>query len=130
MADSGSGSDSDRPLSVRGRETVRHVAQGFRRFDREPKTILSSPLLRARQTADLLSEAVRPAQPPGITRWLLPDQDPDKAVAWVRSLEGPATILVGHQPLLARLACTLVFQDWQPFLSVETAGVVVNRLRL
>jgi phosphohistidine phosphatase len=47
--------DADRPLTEEGRAKMEQAAHGLRRLW-EPEVILTSPLLRARQTADILLE--------------------------------------------------------------------------
>jgi phosphohistidine phosphatase len=49
--------DDDRPLTPRGERRFRHVAEGLARLSPPPRAILTSPLLRARQTAELAAQA-------------------------------------------------------------------------
>ena len=48
--------DDERPLNERGRKEMRKVARFLETLDIELDDILSSPLSRARQTADIVGE--------------------------------------------------------------------------
>src|SRR6185295_3715363 len=48
--------DDERPLTERGKKEMRKVAKFFRALDVPLDDILSSPLPRARQTADIVAE--------------------------------------------------------------------------
>jgi phosphohistidine phosphatase len=49
--------DEARPLSVRGRTEARAVAERLASHDEPPVLVLTSPLLRARQTAEEIASA-------------------------------------------------------------------------
>jgi phosphohistidine phosphatase len=50
--------DSDRPLTAEGTDLTRRVCEGLARLGMRVDVIVSSPLLRARQTADLAAAAL------------------------------------------------------------------------
>jgi phosphohistidine phosphatase len=49
--------EDERPLTGRGEKRFRVAAKGLARICRRPDVLLSSPLVRARQTADIAAEA-------------------------------------------------------------------------
>lgn len=49
--------EDQRPLTARGEKRFRVAARGLARICRRPDVLLSSPLVRARQTADIAAEA-------------------------------------------------------------------------
>lgn len=49
------GDDDSRPLTEQGRDELRKVAQGLRRLDLSLDAILTSPLVRARETAQIVA---------------------------------------------------------------------------
>ena len=51
-------SDEGRALTEEGIEKMRQAAKGLRSLDFIPEVILSSPLLRARQTAEILLDVL------------------------------------------------------------------------
>ena len=65
--------DEARPLSELGHEEARALAESLARHDEAPALVLTSPLLRARQTAEEIARAasaelrIEPALAPGTT---------------------------------------------------------------
>lgn len=99
--------DADRPLTAQGQRRFRPVAAGLVRVAPRPRAILSSPLLRARQTAELAAQAwgeLRPEILPALTK------GDEGAIR--RALAGFADtdtiVLVGHEPWLSRLTGRLL----------------------
>jgi phosphohistidine phosphatase len=52
-----SGADSDRALTAAGRERVRAVARALIEIDEVPRLVVSSPLVRAVQTGEIVALA-------------------------------------------------------------------------
>ena len=63
------GDDRQRPLTDEGRKEMRAVAKGIDWLDLKLDTLITSPLVRARETAEFVRQAVRPPHfitaPPG-----------------------------------------------------------------
>lgn len=103
--------DEDRPLTKEGRTKMRRVVRGLRRVLESPERLFSSPLLRARETAELLLERY-PDLRVETTPELEPDADPAATLAWLKSLDdGQRIALVGHEPHLSGLLGLLVHGD-------------------
>src|SRR5439155_23799609 len=49
--------EDERPLTPRGAKRFRAAARGLARICRRPDVLLTSPLVRARQTADIAADA-------------------------------------------------------------------------
>ncbi|MBV8149574.1 MAG: histidine phosphatase family protein, partial [Candidatus Eremiobacteraeota bacterium] len=52
-----SGSDDNRPLTQKGRDRMERVGERLEDLEIEADAIVTSPLLRAKQTAEILAEA-------------------------------------------------------------------------
>ena len=101
--------DSLRPLSGKGIERFQKVARGLRALDVSIDRILSSPLVRARQTADILAHAVDGRPTIVEVRALLPDGSYEEVCAALESCRGLSSIaLVGHEPSIGKMAGRLV----------------------
>lgn len=101
------GRDAQRRLSDAGRETIRRLAGHYAREASRPGAIFTSPLTRARETADLLHGAL-PGLEPAVLDELVPDGEPADVVAALIERELPRhVIVVGHQPLVGRLVAFL-----------------------
>src|SRR5204863_10000066 len=74
--------------------------------------IVTSPLVRAKQTAQILARGLRPRPPLKTSAALAPEQSPAKAAASLRDYRKARQIaLVGHEPGLGELAAWLLGAD-------------------
>ena len=98
-----------RPLSARGRKTVRQIAAFFRASGAlQPGYVWHSPLWRARETAEILARGLGLSRKVLLeTSGLLPDDDPADIVRQLAAV-GDDLALVGHEPYLGALATRLV----------------------
>jgi phosphohistidine phosphatase len=101
--------DSQRPLTDDGAKKWRRQAAGLVAIDARPDVILTSPFVRARQTADLLA-AAWPKKPKVVeVPALQPGMKPrDVLKALEPSARQASLALVGHEPGLGELAAALV----------------------
>jgi phosphohistidine phosphatase len=101
--------DSKRPLTHKGIARMREVAAGLKDLGVELDLILTSPLVRARQTADLLHQGLGGSIPLEETTVLAPGGAPPDLIEVLRSKKKEARVaLVGHEPDLGRLAAFLI----------------------
>lgn len=101
-------SDADRALTARGRSRTRAVLDRLVAVGLRADRLLSSPLLRAHQTAEIAVEA---GWAPDLT--LAPELAPggtalDGLPRWCESCGGDSLALVGHEPDLSALAARLI----------------------
>jgi phosphohistidine phosphatase len=101
------GSDRDRWLNARGREAVRVLGRLLRETKVEPDVIVSSPLPRAVQTAELLAHALDHFGPIASLRALEPAAHPRVAANEVLQA-GLSVIVVGHEPSISGLGAHLL----------------------
>lgn len=101
-----SGKDSDRRLTEKGRRAAETVASALSRIA-EVRRVLSSPLLRARETAELVLKEF-PKAPFGLTQALAPGSAVEEIVEELSALDEEDVLLVGHQPHLGMLLGYLV----------------------
>jgi phosphohistidine phosphatase len=96
--------DELRPLSEDGRERARELGEQLRRDGIAPDVVLTSPLLRARQTGEALALATG-------SRAFADDRlAPGATVDDVRASvlgRGEHVVVVGHQPDCGRIAAAL-----------------------
>ncbi len=103
------GSDDDRPLTADGEKRMEREARGISDLDLNVDTIVTSPLLRARQTAEIVADRLR------IGKGLLDDPrvahgfDPDSVTAILRERDHAASVMfVGHEPTMSATIGRLV----------------------
>ena len=119
--------DAKRPLTPKGVEKTRRAALGLARvLDTEPR-IFSSPLVRAKETADLLGAAFTPPQHVEIMEALIPGQSQEALLSQIVELGEGTVVLVGHEPGLGLLAGLLV-TGRQRSLPLKKAGACAIEL--
>lgn len=101
--------DSKRPLTSDGISLMRKEARGLARLGVALDVVLSSPLVRARQTAELVAAGLDPKPSLVTVDSLAPD---GSYAAIVSDLEKHARktriALVGHEPAIGELAARLI----------------------
>jgi phosphohistidine phosphatase len=126
-------SDADRPLTPEGIKKFRKAAKGLVKLlgAKNLSHILSSPLLRARQTAEILSEALAEERhdiPQTISDALKPPGDLKRLLKEVRSLKGASGIVaVAHEPFLSQWIGELCF-DRAGRVELKKGGVAAIEL--
>ena len=101
------GSDRDRWLSLRGREAARVLARLLREQSVSPDQILTSPLPRAVQTAELLAASLDYLDTVISLRCLEPAAQPRVAGAAILGA-GSSVLVVSHEPAISALGAFLV----------------------
>ena len=109
--DAPSGLDGNRALTDAGRKRVRGVAKTLLDLDEAPQLVISSPLVRAVQTAEIVAIIAKMEEHSGtveIRRELSPGGD-GAALARALAAEGRRRVLlVGHEPDLSNLVASLL----------------------
>jgi phosphohistidine phosphatase len=111
--------DDLRPLSERGRDEARAVAD----HDAPPALVLTSPLLRARQTAEPIAQAVDAEL--RVDERIAPGLTPDLLLTTLGDEPGPVAV-VGHQPDFSEIAFALTGSD-PGFPTGGVAEIVVEK---
>ena len=101
--------DSKRPLTSRGIAALRREAKGLRALDVTFDLIITSPLVRTRQTADVLAEALSGKPAVIQSDALAPAGTPAAVVQEIVKHHRKARLaLVGHEPNIGELAARLI----------------------
>jgi phosphohistidine phosphatase len=108
-----SGKDSDRPLTDEGKRKVRQSAEAMAALGLQFDHILSSPYVRARQTAEIVADEFKASRRLELTDTLAPDGSTEDLLDLLRRLEHPAeeVLLAGHEPYLSELISLLVWGE-------------------
>jgi phosphohistidine phosphatase len=102
-------SESERPLTSKGIKRMRKAARGLRRLDIPFAAILTSPLLRARQTGDIVAEVLGLESQLEEISGLAPESSVDHLLfGLTRFQDREHLLLVGHEPLLSDTAAFLL----------------------
>lgn len=94
--------DDDRPLTPRGKTKFRVAAKGLARIVDRPDLLLTSPLPRAKATAEIAALAFKRVEPR--IEPALAGETVEGIVAALRKLPAAQTVaIVGHEPVLSAL---------------------------
>jgi phosphohistidine phosphatase len=96
--------DELRPLTANGREQARSLGERLQAEGVRPDAIVTSPLVRARETAELLGGelGVRPVPDERAAPGATPE-----GIAEAVAGKGETVVVVGHQPDCSRIAAAL-----------------------
>lgn len=91
--------DAERPLTKKGIEKAQLVMTGIRELGAKPDLILSSPLVRAWQTAEIAAKALHyPKEKIQRTEALLPEADPAALMKELARMKAEQLLCTGHAP--------------------------------
>jgi phosphohistidine phosphatase len=115
--------DADRPLTAAGLEQAKALATGLQRKGVALQLILTSPLLRARQTAEGMLKAWSGSPPEvEICAALAPGKKPRKLARLLRDGQREPVALIGHEPDLSAWAAWVIGSR-KAQLALAKAGV-------
>ena len=122
--------DTKRPLTADGVSRFREVVEGLVWFGVELDEIYSSPLVRARQTADLLSGGLKHGPAVRTLDELAPAYEPAQVLTGLaKRVKRRRVALVGHEPDLGELAAALIgAQRPLPFRKGGVCRIDVDRI--
>ncbi|MEX0679550.1 MAG: histidine phosphatase family protein [Pirellulales bacterium] len=100
--------DSLRPLTGKGQKQFRRVVKKLARRGFAPQVVATSPMVRCRQTADVVCERLSP--PPSLVPLdaLEPGSRLEELVEWSNAQNVETLAWVGHAPDVDRLAASLL----------------------
>ena len=102
------GGDAKRPLTPEGRERVEEIAKGLARIGFAPQWVVSSPYVRAADTARIVAAGLGPRVPLDCCEALEPGGSPEALLAFLaKNPERRPVLVVGHEPDLSELAARL-----------------------
>ncbi len=111
--------DANRPLTAEGRRKMEQAALGLKELIPELDLLAASPYKRAFDTAEIVAAAYG-----GLTVERVPELAPgvsvDRVIGWLTGRHARGSVaVVGHEPDLSRLVCTLLANTNGPFLELR-----------
>ena len=122
---SAAGTDSERPLTAEGVRKLIKIAAGMAQLRLSLDLVLSSPYLRARQTAELVAETFKARKRTEFTEVLEPGADHSDLIKLLKGRGGELenVLLVGHEPYLSELISLLVAGDFRLSIQLKKGGL-------
>ena len=118
--------DSQRPLTEKGADKMKKIAQGLLKLEVQLDLILSSPAVRTIATAEILAGKLNVKKSRLIaTEHLALDGDAGQLIAEIknRHIQVKNMALIGHEPNLSRLISLLVFGNEEGALKIKKGSV-------
>jgi phosphohistidine phosphatase len=116
--------DDERPLTAKGKAEFLVAARGLVRIAGRPDVLLTSPLLRARVTAEITARAFKRIEltvEPALAR----DSVDGIVVALKTHPVGATVAVVGHEPALSALTARLLGVSKHDGLAFEKGGAAL-----
>jgi phosphohistidine phosphatase len=117
--------DSHRPLTPGGVKKTRKVAKALKALKLKFDVVLSSPYVRAKQTADLVVEELAIPQKLRLSNALTPSGTARELAAELKryAKADAKVLLVGHEPGMSRFASLLISGKPEADLTLKKAGL-------
>ncbi|MGH9758242.1 MAG: phosphohistidine phosphatase SixA [Candidatus Acidiferrales bacterium] len=116
-------SEAERPLTADGVKKTRSAALGLRRLGAKPDVFITSPYVRAAQTAEIFAEALgfSPAKIK-VSEALKPTGNPAEALKEIQRIRARELVCFGHAPHLDQIIAQLAGARGV-FTQIKKAGV-------
>ena len=117
--------DAARALTPKGIKRTRQLANALRQMEITFDVILSSPLIRAQQTAEIIARSLGKEKQLRHVGQLAPDGALTDAIALIEStrVKADSVLLVGHEPNLSRLISLLCTGGTNLGLTLKKGGL-------
>jgi len=117
--------DAQRPVTPDGRRKQVAAAQAMQKLGFEFDFLVTSPLVRARQTAEIIAEVYGWKEPPLSDDVLGSGCTPAAIVKLLAKFPpGSSVALVGHEPAFSKVAAALIGRSGDAQLRLKKSGVI------
>jgi len=121
--------EDDRPLTPEGIKKMEEASAGLRKLGVAPDVVLSSPLPRARQTAEIVLKGIKSKSPLETIPSLAPGGRKSDVYKEIRvHKEAEAVMLVGHQPSLGEIAGEIAWGSAECYIELKKGGACAIEL--
>lgn len=117
--------DAQRPLTTKGREEQAAMARAMKRMGITLDHLVTSPFLRAYETADIIARSMKWTQPLDVAPVLGPEFTVDGVLAYLQQYPVTASVAcVGHEPYLSMLAASLLHPTEHLSIDFKKSGAM------
>lgn len=117
-------SDWERPLTKEGQIETKRVAEALHKLGVKADLVVSSPLVRAKQTAEIIFQVLAKGSEIQIADSLAPGGTASDLYKFLRPFSQANEIfLVGHEPDISRLAGILLWSGPDLYMPFKKAGI-------
>ena len=117
-------SDSERPLTDKGRKKMRQIAKALRHLGVAFDLILSSPYVRACETAEILADVFKMKNKIVFNDHLTPEGNPELLIGEINEKHSVDSLaIVGHEPYLSGLIGLLTSDTSKLEITLKKGGI-------
>ncbi|MBA3816634.1 MAG: phosphohistidine phosphatase SixA [Parachlamydiaceae bacterium] len=117
--------DEERPLKKKGKEKMKDISKGLKEMDVTFDVVLTSPLVRAKESAEILNAYCCKNNEVTVTDLLKPDASYEALVKFLnQQKEFDKIAIVGHEPFLSGFACFCLSNTKNSFINLKKSGVL------
>ena len=122
------GSDDARALTKKGKEKIKCVARHLKDRGVDLDVVISSPLIRSMETAEIIRGQCSGTKKVLITDSLMPDASYNALIDYLNGLDRAGSIaIVGHEPFLSGFVSYCLSRSREPFVRMKKGGVAAIR---
>jgi phosphohistidine phosphatase len=122
-------SDDERPLTAKGEKRMRQIGRGLRALDLKIERIVTSPLVRARATAEIVARELDLRNHLETANVLQTGSSAAAIKRWLRGRPEERLMIVGHNPTLSDLVSLLVIGSEHPLVcDLKKGGIAALAL--
>jgi len=116
--------DAQRPLTTEGRDKINKIARALKKLDIKPDLVLSSPYVRAEQTATILAKEFDLKQHLKFSDLLIPAGKAEEIISEIaQNYIVDELLIVSHEPCLSLLISILVTVNFDLAIDIKKGGV-------
>ena len=113
------------PWRKKGREKIKAIAKNMKKMNICFDKVLTSPLLRAKESAEIINSYCGCAKQVIITDLLLPNSSYQKLNKFLNELKKAKIVaIVGHEPFLSGFASFCLAHSKNSFIHLKKGGVI------
>ena len=123
--------DAERPLTPEGKRKLNQIGKALNLLETNIELVVSSPYVRAIETAEILYESLHVQNAMEVTEELTPNGNVRQLLALLRKLHPKSVLVVGHEPYLSSLIALLVSGNPDAAILMKKGSIgklVANRL--
>lgn len=116
--------DDARPLKKKGREKIKDIAKSLKKQNICFDLVLTSPLLRAKETAEIFQDHCGITKKMQVIDLLKPGTSYPKLIKFLNEHKESKVAIVGHEPFLSGFASYCVSGSKSSFIDLKKGGII------
>jgi len=118
--------DDERPLKKKGIEKMKDIAKSLKELKICFDKVLTSPLLRSKESAEIVNEYCGDTKEVMVTDLLSPGSSYDKLIKFLNKFKDSKKIaIVGHEPFLSGFASYCLSKNRSSLMNLKKGGMLM-----